>query len=101
VNEYEQQKWFELYKAAMLETERAAMTGRICDARAEMISRLEKLGQHPGAHQDECHTIQDALLNLKMLEIEEAHLAAEDKKHLMQETKQKLQDGAPKFKRPV
>jgi hypothetical protein len=101
VNEYEQQKWFELYKAAMLELDRAVITGRIGDARAEMITRLEKLGQHPGLHQDEYHTIQDALRNMQLLEIEEAHLAAEDKKRLLHETAQKLQGVAPKFKRPV
>ena len=60
----------------MLELERAAMTGRIGNARTEIVARLEILKLHPGLHQDEYHAIQDALRNLQMLETEEARLAA-------------------------
>ena len=98
MNDYEKQQWFDLYKKAMLELQRAAMTGRIGDARAEIADRLETLKQHPGLHRDEYHAIEDALRSLKVLEQEEARLAAEDKRRLLQEAAQKLEAIAPKFK---
>jgi hypothetical protein len=98
MNDYDQQKWFDLYTTAMLELERAAMTGRIGDARAEIALRLESLKQHPGLHKAEHQAIQDALSNLRVLEREEARLAAEDKRRLLQEAARKLQTVAPKFR---
>lgn len=100
MNDYDKQKWYDLYKTALLELERAAVTGRIGDARTEIASRLEILKQHPGLHQDEYRTIQDALHNLLMLEKEEARLASEDKKRLLEEATQKLKALAPKFQKP-
>jgi hypothetical protein len=97
MNGYDQRKWFDLYATALLELERAAMTGRIGDARAEIAVRLETLKQHPGLHKVEYQAIQDALSNLRALEREEARLAAEEKKRLLQEAAQRLQSIAPKF----
>lgn len=97
MNEYDKQKWFDLYATALLELEHAAMTGRIGDARAEIAVRLDTLKQHPGLHKAEYHAIQDALSSLRVLEEEEAHLAAEDKKRLLQEAARKLQSIAPRF----
>ena len=97
MNDYDKQKWYDLYKTALLELERAAMTGRIGDARTEIASRLEMLTHHPGLHRDEYGAIQDALRNLLVLEQEEARLAAEDRKRLLEEAKQSLQAVAPKF----
>jgi hypothetical protein len=51
MNDYDKQKWFDLYKTALLELNRAAMTGRISDARGEIATRLERLKQHPALHQ--------------------------------------------------
>jgi hypothetical protein len=93
MNDYDKQKWFDLYRTAILELTRAAMTGRICDARGEIAIRLEALKQHPGLHQEEYRAIQDALV----LEQEEARLAEDDKRRLLQESIQKLQTLAPKF----
>jgi hypothetical protein len=76
MSKYEQSKWFDLYRTALLELERAAMTGRIGDARAEIALRLEALKEHPDLHKDEYQAIQDALNNLRVLEREEAILAA-------------------------
>jgi hypothetical protein len=97
MNDYDKQKWFDLYRTAILELTRAAMTGRICDARGEIAIRLEALKQHPGLHQEEYRAIQDALSNLRVLEQEEARLAEDDKRRLLQESIQKLQTLAPKF----
>ena len=43
MHDYDTQKWFDLYRTALLELERAAITGRIRDARAEITIRLETL----------------------------------------------------------
>ena len=97
MHDYDSQRWYDLYKTALLELERAAMTGRIADARAEITSRLEMLQQHPELHHSELSAIQDALNNLRVLEREEERLAAEDKKRILQQTVQKLKSIAPKF----
>jgi hypothetical protein len=100
MNDFDTQKWFDLYKTALLELERAAMTGRIADARAEITTRLEMLQQHPELHHSELSAIRDALNNLRVLEREEERLAAEDKKRILQDTVQRLKSVAPKFGEP-
>lgn len=100
MTDYDSQKWFDLYRTAVLELERAAMTGRIRDARSEITTRLEMLEQHPTLHEEELSAIQDAINNLRALEREEERLAAEDKKRILQETVQKLKTIAPKFGEP-
>ena len=100
MNDYQSQKWFDLYRTAILELERAAMTGRIGDARAEITTRLEALRQHPNLHQPELSAIQDALNNLRGLEQQEERLAEEDKKRILQQAVQKLKTIAPKLKEP-
>ena len=97
MEDFKLQKWFDLYATALLELERAAMTGRIADARSEIASRLEALQQHPGLHPEERQAIRDAFSNLRVLEEEEARLAAEDKNRLLRDAAQKLQTLAPKF----
>lgn len=100
MNDYHTEKWFDLYRAAILELERAAMTGRIGDARAEITIRLETLQQHPNLHHTELSAIRDALNNLRVLEQEEERLAAEDKKRILHETVQTLKTLGPKFGEP-
>jgi hypothetical protein len=97
MKEYDQQKWVDLYRTAVFELKRAAMTGRISDARGEIATRLESLKKHPELHQDEYQAINDALNGLRVLEREEARLAAEDKKRLLEEATRKLQTIALKF----
>lgn len=97
MNEYDKEKWVAVYKAAVLELNRAAMTGRIGDARTEIAARLEKLKELPGLHEQEHVAILDAINNLRVLEREEAKLAANDKKRLLEEAAKKLQTIAPRF----
>jgi hypothetical protein len=92
---YRDLKWFDLYKSAVLELERAAMTGRIGKARAEIAVRLEALKGHPGLHKAEYEAIGDALNNLRVLEQEEASLAEDEKKRLLQEAARSLRSIAP------
>jgi hypothetical protein len=93
------QKWYGRHKAASLELERAAMMGRIEDARAEITSRLQILGHHPELHKAEFQAVQDALRNLVTLEQEEARTADADRKHVLEEAKQKLHGVATRFKK--
>jgi hypothetical protein len=78
MNDYEKEKWFELYKTAMLELHRTAVRGRISDARTEIAARLGKIKEHPGLHDDEHRAIKYAITGLCALEREEEELAAED-----------------------
>lgn len=100
MNDYHTEKWYDLYRTAMLELERAAITGRIGDARSEITTRLETLQLHPNLHDTELSAIRDALNNLRVLEREEERLAAEDKKRILQEAVQSLRSIAPKFGEP-
>lgn len=98
VNNYDKQKWYDLYKTSMLELERAVIApGRIGDARTEIASRLATLGHHPALHKVEYQAVQDALHNLLMVEREEPSLAAADRKRLLKEARHKLQLLAPRF----
>jgi hypothetical protein len=100
MNDYDQRKWFDLYRTALLELERAAMTGRISEARYEITTRLETLRQHPGLDKSEYQAIQDAVHNLRTFEEEEARMAAADKKRILEEAAQKLRAISPKFQGP-
>jgi hypothetical protein len=95
MTDYDQQKWFELYRIALVELKHAALTGRISDARGEIISRLEILRRHPQLDQHECRALHDALNNLRVLEREEERLAVAEKRRLIQDSLEKLQTLAP------
>jgi hypothetical protein len=74
--DYEKEKWFELYKTAMLELHRTAVRGRISDARTVIAARLDKLKEQRDA--EEHRAIEYAIAGLNALEREEEELAAED-----------------------
>ena len=90
MNDFDEEKWYDLYRTALLEPDRAAMTGRISDARGEITARLERLKEYRGLHGEERQAIEDAIGTLRMLEREEATLAAEDKRRVLEETLNKL-----------
>jgi hypothetical protein len=50
VSEYDKEKWVEVYQAAILELKQSLMAGRIADARAEIVKRIEALREIPGQH---------------------------------------------------
>jgi hypothetical protein len=62
--DYDQEKWVELYKKAILELEHAKMTGRIGDTRTELGARVEKLRGIPGLHAEEIQAIDEAYRTL-------------------------------------
>ena len=77
MRDYDQSQWYRLYSRAMLELEHALMTGRIMDARREILSRLEILRDMPGLHEHERQAIQEALSGLRGVEREEVRYADE------------------------
>ena len=97
MNDYQEQKWVELYRAALLELENSLMAGRITDARAEIVRRLEQLQQTPGLHARERQAIQDATNGLQNLEREEAQHASDEEQRIAQEVLAKLRSLRPRI----
>ena len=44
------EKWTQVYEEALLEVRHAKMRGRIGDARAQILARVERLKNMPGLH---------------------------------------------------
>jgi hypothetical protein len=81
-DEYQNESWVDLYRAAMVELEHAKMSGRIDAARSEIVARIEKLHSMPGLHIDERQALQDALSGLRTLAEDEVRYDAEQKRRL-------------------
>lgn len=92
MTDYDQELWYELYRSALMEFEHSLMAGRIKDARAEILHRVEKLKSIPGLHAEEKQAIEDAINGLRTLEREEAVDVAN-------EALQKLRSLDPKLRR--
>jgi hypothetical protein len=95
--DYDQEKWVNLYKMAILGLERAKLTGRIEDARCEIAARAEKLRDVPGLHAAEIHAIDNAHRVLRFLEGEEERYAAEEKRRAIEEAPHQLRSIASKI----
>jgi hypothetical protein len=85
-DDYQNESWVGLYRAAMVELEHSKMSGRIDAARSEIVARIEKLRSMPGLHIDERHALQDALSGLRTLAEEEARFNDEQKRRLERES---------------
>src|SRR5882672_3673137 len=72
MTEIENEKWYALYKSAMMEFEHSLVTGRIKDARVEISNRVQELRNIPGLHAEEKQAIEDAMVGLRSLERYEA-----------------------------
>lgn len=96
---HEKERWVELYKSAVLELEQSLLEGRIADARAEIVKRVEALRDIPGLHHAEQQAIQDALNVLRVLEREGAKHAAEHQSKLAADALEKLRSIEPKIGR--
>ena len=80
MTDYNEEKWVEVYKTAVVELQQSLMGGRIADARAEIVKRVEALRNIPGLHENERQAIDDALQNLRFLEREDKAIAAEEER---------------------
>lgn len=100
MSDYDQEKWVEVYKSAVLELERSLIVGRIADARAEIVKRIEGLGSIPSLHEEERQAIEDALNNLNFLQREDAAITAEEERTAAQAALERLRSIVPRVKRP-
>ena len=78
--EYDKEKWVEVYQAALLELKQSLMAGRIADASAEIVKRIEALREIPGQHKEERQAIEDALNTLQFLKREDAEITADNER---------------------
>jgi len=97
--DYSREKWIEIYQNALLELEHARMRGRIGDARAEIIARIEKLKTAPGLHEQEDRAIDDALNALRFLEREEERYDENQRRAALETAARKLESIGPKIKK--
>lgn len=98
-DEYQNENWVDLYRAAMVELEHAKISGRIDAARSEIVARIEKLHSMPGLHTDERDALQDALSGLRAVAEEEARYDAEQKRKLLERAHQTLRSIGPSILR--
>ena len=69
MNTYANQKWIELYYAALVERRRPSILARVEEARIEIADRLSRLGGTVESS-EERGAIEDALSGLNLLERE-------------------------------
>lgn len=100
VTDYDKEKWIEVYKSAMLELEQSLIAGRIAEARAEIVKRMEALRSIPGLHGEEHQAIEDAIRNLRVLEREDTNHTTEEQRKAAEAALERLRSIAPKIKRP-
>ena len=98
--DYDEEKWVEVYKSAVLELEQSLIAGRIADARSEIVKRIEALRSIPGLHGEERQAIEDAIHNLRVLEREDGGITAEEERKGVEAALERLRSIAPKIKRP-
>ena len=98
MSDHEQERWVQVYKAAVFELEQSLMAGRIAEARDEIVKRVEELRHVPGLHDAEQKAIEDALNNLRFLEREDVLITARRQK--AEVALQRLRTLAPRIERP-
>jgi hypothetical protein len=99
MDDYSKEKWVGLYNAALLELEHALVHGRIVAAREEITKRLEILATAPGLHGYERGAVQDALVNLRVIEREEVRYAANEQRRLAERALERLRAIRPSIER--
>lgn len=99
MNDFQSERWVALFQAAIEELEHARMTGRIRDANAAIVSRIERLRHIPGLHLPEQMAIEDAVRTLKFLEQLEEHYQVDQKREVAGHALEKLRSVKPAIKR--
>jgi hypothetical protein len=98
-DDFQDEKWLDLYRTAILELEHAKITGRIEDARLAIVLRVEKLQTLPGLHDEERQAITDALSGLRVLQHEQDRYDADEKKRILDRSLQALKSVGPAIQR--
>jgi len=97
--DYSGESWIEIYQRALTELEHAKMKGRIGEARAEIIARVEELKKIPAPHEREDQAIDDALNALRFLELEEERYDENQRRQALETATRKLQSIEPRIKK--
>ena len=97
--DYSGEKWIEIYQKALTELEHAKMKGRIGEARAEIIARVEELKKIPALHEREDQAIDDALNALRFLELEEERYDENQRRQALETATRRLQSIEPRIKK--
>jgi hypothetical protein len=97
--EYRDEKWVEIYEKALIELEHAKMRGRIGDARAEIVVRVEKLRSVAGLHAGEDRALEDALNALQFLQREEERYDENQRRQALETALRKLESIGPKIRK--
>jgi hypothetical protein len=93
-----EKKWVRMYEEALMEVRHAKMRGRIGNARAEILARIESLKSIPGLHAQEDQAIDDALNALRFLEHEEDRYDENQRRESL-EVASRLQSLGPRIKK--
>ena len=99
MTDFTEEKWVDIYQKALMELEHAGVRGRIGDARAEIVARVEELKSIPGLHVGEHRALDDALIALKFLEREEERYDENQRRQALETAMRKLQSIGPKFRK--
>jgi hypothetical protein len=97
--QHSEEKWVDIYEKALMELEHAKMRGRIGEARAEILARVEKLNGIPGLHPSEEQAIEDALNAPRFLEREEDRYDENQQRETLGSALRKLRLIAPRIKK--
>jgi hypothetical protein len=98
--DYDKEKWVEVYKSAVFELEQSLITGRIEQARAEIVKRVAALRNISGLHGEERQAIEDAIYNLRVLEREDVKHAAEEQRKAAEAALERLRSIEARIKLP-
>jgi hypothetical protein len=98
LSDHDREKWVQLYKAAVFELGQSLIAGRIAEARAEIVKRIETLRDIPGLHGEERQAIEDAINNLRVLEREDLQIA--EQRRTAEVALERLRAIAPKIDQP-
>jgi hypothetical protein len=80
--DYDEENWYHLYSKAIIELERTDIATRISAARLAMVNPLQQLEEISDTHTEELRSTQDALSNLRNLEIAEGRDSARERNDL-------------------
>ena len=98
--DYDKEKWVEVYKSAVFELEQSLITGRIEQARAEIVKRVVAMRNIPGLHREERQAIEDAIYNLRVLEREDVKHTAEEQRKAAEAALERLRSIEARIKLP-
>lgn len=97
--DFQHENWVTLFKSAIEELEHTRMSGRVHDANAAIVGRIERLRQMPGLHRSEQIAIDDALRTLRFMEWLGEYYPPAEKSEVTKHALEKLRSVKPAIQR--